>query len=174
VGQAGQQNKRMVRCIQIRTRANDNKQWGRGPKYAGVVTSQAIVRQRWSSRRNADPRGSDQLPHSRPLSTSSAVSMAETFYNPHHGCCRVSYWRKASTPLQTTGNTFCRCSLRTARPRAITPPIEPGCQGRVLNRAGSNSKLSHRRRWSWLSPLASPSLVLIFPFTLGGETRFIV
>ena len=70
----------MLRGIEIR-RGNDNKTIGVRSDYILVVTSQPIVRQTWCARRNADPRGSDQLALSSssllPPHSSSGLSMAQ-------------------------------------------------------------------------------------------------
>jgi len=71
--------------------------------------SQAIVGQRWSSRRNADPRGSDHVPFNNPLRD----LQWHGFFHSYRDYSTISCKRKASIPLPTSINY--RCGFRTAR-----------------------------------------------------------
>lgn len=95
------------------------------PEFIVVVTSQAIVRQRWCPRRNADPRGSDQLPNS--------PRRFRTLNGPYHlSSVGPAAGERQCPPLPTMRLSMWApdCAVE----REIARPIEPGCQRRSSSR----------------------------------------
>ena len=155
---------KILRRIQIRTSANDNKQWPYGPNYISVVMSQAIVRQRWTSRRNADPRGSDQIPNSRSPGCPFQALNGIHPLNHYRGCTESpARERHRLPPSWPQVHALPRWRFRTIGQCTIVSPIEAGCQ------RPSQPKRLHRRRWSWA--LACCSIIASFTIHFRSRTR---